>query len=88
VVLKGSSGRSETTASFKKYGYAVLRSRLLEQGVLVEQDGRLVFAQDHLFSSPSAAAACVMGRTANGLVEWKDGEGRVLGQLQTGSSTD
>jgi hypothetical protein len=88
VVLKGSSGRSETTASFKKYGYAVLRSRLLEQGVLVEQDGRLVFARDHLFSSPSAAAACVMGRTANGLVEWKDGEGRVLGQLQTGSSTD
>ena len=42
-----------------------LRMKLQESGVLVEDNGRLRFTQDYLFSSPSGAAAVVMGRTAN-----------------------
>ena len=38
---------------------------------------------DHLFSSPSAAAAVIMGRSANGLVEWKDLAGRDLKSIET-----
>ena len=82
VVLKGSSGRVETVPSFQKAGLQRLRDRLREQGVLVEVDGRIRFERDHLFSSPSAAAACVTGRTANGLIEWKDATGRTLGEVR------
>lgn len=81
VVLKGSSGRLETVPSFQKHGYQRVRDRLLEQGVLTKQDGRIRFERDHLFASPSAAAACVTGRTANGLIEWKDARGRILSEL-------
>jgi hypothetical protein len=40
------------------------------------------FSQDYVFSSPSTAAAVVLGRSANGRVEWKDSQGRMLKQLQ------
>lgn len=82
VVLKGSSGRVEATPSFRKAGLQRVRDRLRDQGVLVEVDGRIRFERDHLFSSPSAAAACVTGRTANGMVEWKDEKGRTLADLR------
>jgi hypothetical protein len=88
VVLKGSSGRLETVPSFQKHGYQLVRDRLREQGVLVEIDGRIRFERDHLFSSPSAAAACVTGRTANGLIEWKDAKGRTLGDLREANAQE
>ncbi len=40
------------------------------------------FTQDYVFSSPSIAAAVVPGRSANGRVEWKDGQGRTVKALQ------
>jgi len=40
------------------------------------------FSQDYVFSSPSLAAAVVLGRSANGRVEWKDSSGRTLKKLQ------
>lgn len=82
VVLKGSSGRADTVPSFQKHGYQLVRNRLREQGVLIEVNSRIRFERDHLFSSPSAAAACVTGRAANGLIEWKDASGRTLADLR------
>lgn len=79
VVLSGSSGRIETVPSFQKHGYNRIREQLLEQGVLAAEGDRVRFVRDHLFQSPSGAAACVTGRTANGWVEWKDAQGRTLG---------
>ena len=43
---------------------------------------RLTFARDYLFDSPSGAAAAVLGRTANGWIEWKNAEGRTLSQVK------
>lgn len=41
-----------------------------------------------MFFSPSTAAMVMLGRTANGRVEWKTGDGRTLKQLQSeGTST-
>jgi hypothetical protein len=40
-----------------------------------------VFQQDHLFPSPSAAAALVLGESANGWVEWKDVNGVTLSDV-------
>jgi hypothetical protein len=40
------------------------------------------FTKDYLFSSPSIAAAVVMGRSANGLVEWKNKAGTSIKENQ------
>src|SRR3546814_1563947 len=61
VVLAGSSGRLDTVPSFQSHGYHRVREQLLEQGVLVAEGGRIRFTRDHLFQSPSGAAACVTG---------------------------
>jgi len=37
---------------------------------------------DYLFSSPSSAAAVVLGRNANGLMEWKDNQGKELKAIE------
>ncbi|MDD5277602.1 MAG: DUF4357 domain-containing protein [Methylovulum sp.] len=50
--------------------------------LLKKVEGKLIFENDYLFSSPSAAAAIVMGRSANGLIEWKDGSGKVLKSIE------
>jgi len=82
VVLKGSTGRVDTVPTFQKHGYHRVRELLAQQGAIVTVDGRIRFEKDHLFSSPSAAAACVTGRTANGSIEWKDAAGRTLREVR------
>jgi hypothetical protein len=46
-----------------------------------EPNGEYVFKQDFLFSSPISAAAVVLGRSANGWVEWKDEHGQTLNDV-------
>jgi len=81
VVFKGSEIASDPPLSFPK-SFSTLRNELLESEIIREVDGKLVFQNDYLFSSPSAAAAVVMGRSANGLTEWKDSSGRVLKSIE------
>jgi hypothetical protein len=57
------------------------RRNLLKTGVLVKEYNHLRFAKAHLFSTPSGAAAVVMGRTANGFIEWKDSDGLKLKEI-------
>lgn len=83
VVLQGSTGRVETVPTFQQHGYHRVREQLAQQGVIATMDGRIRFEKDYLFSSPSAAAACVTGRTANGLIEWKDIAGRTLRDVRS-----
>ncbi len=52
-----------------------LRQQLIENGVLLQDDDHYRFSQDYVFSSPSTAAAVVLGRSANGRIEWKDSRG-------------
>ena len=51
--------------------YSKLLAELVTTGVLSSQDGRCVFTENYAFKSPSAAAAVVNGRPANGTIEWK-----------------
>jgi hypothetical protein len=39
------------------------------------------FTSDHIFSSPSAAAAAVLACSANGWDEWKTKNGKTLNDL-------
>lgn len=59
-----------------------LRRPLLETGVLIDEGETLRFAADHVFGSPSAAAAAVLGRTANGWTEWKRKDGATLSEVK------
>lgn len=53
-------------------GYESLHQQLCDDGVLVEAENELRrFSTDYAFSSPSAAAAVVTGRSANGREQWK-----------------
>ncbi|QIB64415.1 GIY-YIG nuclease family protein [Kineobactrum salinum] len=57
-------------------GYALLLSELRKTGVLAEQNGLCLFTEHTAFKSPSAAAAVVNGRPANGTIEWKFANGK------------
>ncbi|MFO7884017.1 MAG: DUF4357 domain-containing protein [Desulfobacteraceae bacterium] len=85
--VKDCSDRAElkSTAVYLLFGKAEssTRDELLETELIKEHNGRLIFEADYLFSSPSAAAAVFMGRSANGLIEWKDKKGRDLKLIET-----
>jgi hypothetical protein len=82
VVLKGSQIANSITNSFPK-NWVTLRENLIEDGIIRYLDEKLILLEDVLFSSPSAAAAVVMGRSANGLTEWKLENGRVLKSVES-----
>lgn len=82
VVLKGSVGRLENVPSIQNTSGERMRQRLVATGVLRPEGAKVVFERDHLFRSPSAAAAALLGRTANGWVEWKSEDGRTLGDIK------
>ena len=63
-----------------------IRSSLKSDGVLVEDNGVLTFVSDHIFPSPSAAAATVLARRANGWTEWKYKDGRTLDEVKRQSN--
>jgi Domain of unknown function (DUF4357) len=42
----------------------------------------VVFSRDHLFASPSMAAVPLMGRSANGWVDWKTPHGQTLDEVK------
>lgn len=88
VVLKGSSGRRDMVESIFTTAYATTREPLLENGILKTEGDRVVFTQDHLFSSPSAAAAVLLGRNANGWTEWRTKDGRTLDEVKRQSVVD
>jgi hypothetical protein len=71
TVLQGSEARSSWSAS--AHSYKGLHEALVKEGVLVPNpvDGNLKFGRDYVFTSPSAAAAVVTGRQANGRIEWR-----------------
>ena len=86
VVHKGSKGRAEIVPSIQGTSHERMRSQLITESVLTENAGNagsmLVFTRDHLFSSPSTAAMAVMGRSANGWVEWKTASGKTLDEVK------
>ncbi|MFA6186584.1 MAG: GIY-YIG nuclease family protein [Phycisphaerae bacterium] len=59
-------------------GLSSLRKKLVEDGILVEENNIYKFISDYIFSSPSAAAGTVLAREANGWLEWKYKNGKTL----------
>lgn len=73
TVLEGSTARADWAGTHKHPGYQQQHAALLGDGTLqAEANGLARFTQDVVFSSPSAAAAVVAGRSANGRTSWID----------------
>ncbi len=84
VVRAGSQAVADTVPSMAQHvrGMYDLRQDLISNGVLAMQGGLYQLTQDYSFTSPSTAAAVVLGRSANGRVEWKAADGRTLKEIQ------
>lgn len=81
VVYKGSKANVELTQTSNST-IRNLRQKLVDDQILILKSTILEFSDDYLFSSPSAAASQVLGRNANGWIEWKDGKGKTLDELK------
>ena len=77
IVLQGSQMRKETRKSCRDL-ILKRREELIASGKVVDY----VFAEDVIFSSPSAAAGVILGGDSNGLVCWQNESGVLLKQLQ------
>ena len=77
VVLEGSQVEIKDSpylpASLKEMRQNLIASRVIQAGVLKEKQ---------LFSSPSYAAAFLLGMQTNGRTDWKDQDGRTLKELE------
>jgi hypothetical protein len=71
TVLEGSHARQSWVST--PHAYKAPHESLVKDEVLVPDppSGLLRFARDYVFASPSAAAAVVTGRNANGRIEWR-----------------
>lgn len=80
AVLKGSKVADNVATSLSK---SVLNKRqlLFDKGVV---DENLTFTQDWAFTSPSLAAAIVVGYSINGRNAWKNKEGISLKEIEEG----
>lgn len=82
VVMKGSTVVSEERPSAENFPYMMdQRRKLIADGTLVTKGSLLAFTKDVEFSSPSAAATVIHGGNANGLLVWKNPQGKTLKQL-------
>jgi hypothetical protein len=82
VVFKGSKAAGSIVASITS-NFVSLRQKLITEEILLDKGDHLEFTDDYIFSSPSTAATIVLGRNANGLVEWKLKDGKTLKDFES-----
>ena len=78
-----SSKAAATTVSSMTSSFIKIRQKLIDEGVLIDKGEFFEFSDDYIFSSPSTAAVIVMGRSANGLTEWKSKDGKTLKEFES-----
>jgi uncharacterized protein DUF4357 len=77
IVQAGSMVRSEWIGTNRSNAsYRTLYEDLLSRGVIAVSGGAATMVEDYAFSSPSAAAAVISGRAANGRTKWKRPDGQ------------
>lgn len=87
VVVKGSQLVKEQVPSIHQY-MSTLRKDLLAHGVIADNGQYYVFTQDQVFGSPSTAAGVILGRTANGRIEWRTSARKTLKELQEAAAKE
>jgi len=83
VIFENSQVANPVTNSYPQT-MQKLRDTLISEGVIVKEQNKMILKRDYLFSSSSSAAMIIMGRSANGLTEWKMKSGKTLQDYETG----
>ncbi|TQD39084.1 GIY-YIG nuclease family protein [Haloflavibacter putidus] len=81
IILKGSEAKKRLSNSCTET-YRNLRRKLLDTKILIEHNDKLIFAEDTVFNSPSAASNMVLGRNSNGFTEWINKNGKSFREVQ------
>lgn len=84
-------GKPTATPVFYKDLSARWRSRWIANRREIELDRsgkHYRFTQDHAFGSPSTAAGVILARTANGRIQWKNKQGKMLKAIQMAQSEE
>lgn len=81
IVAKGSEAKKSLSKSCTET-YINMRRKLVETKIMVENGDKLIFAEDAVFNSPSAASNMVLGRNSNGFTEWVNKKGMTFKEVQ------
>lgn len=77
ILSEGSILAPESTKSFKQSG---LRDKFIKE-YCIKEEGQVTLLHDVAFDTPSSASGYVFGRTSNGWDDWRDKEGKKLGEV-------
>lgn len=81
IVLKGSIARAEPTKHKKESNELKFRDKLIDEGIIDEVNGVLLFVKDYAFNSPSTAADIVSLGSNSGWKVWKTKDGKTLEEV-------
>ncbi|WP_334058218.1 GIY-YIG nuclease family protein [Polaribacter sp. P097] len=81
IVSKGSEAKKNLSKSCTET-YRNMRRKLLETSIMRENLDKLIFTEDTIFNSPSAASNMVLGRNSNGFTEWITQNGQTFKEVQ------
>ena len=81
IVSRGSEAKKSLSKSCTET-YRNMRRKLVETGIMKENLDKLVFTEDTIFNSPSAASNMVLGRNSNGFTEWITKNGLTFKEVQ------
>jgi hypothetical protein len=77
TILKGSKAKKDISASFPE-SMQNKRDEMINAGILIDCDDCLMFAKDYSCKSASEASNLINGASTNGLLVWKDSNGKTL----------
>jgi hypothetical protein len=81
VVLKGSIARTEPVQSKSGSNQLKFKEKLMDEGIIVESNGKHIFAKDYSFNSPSLASDIVSLSSTNGWDRWRTKAGKSLDEI-------
>lgn len=81
IVAKGSEAKKSLSNSCTET-YRNMRRKLIETKIMIDNGDKLTFAEDAIFSSPSAASNMILGRNSNGFTEWVNQDGLSFKEIQ------
>jgi len=83
VVLAGSDVSTILKDSLST-GYKKLREQLIATRTITDVNGKFQFSKNHLFTSPSQAAAIIVGYAINGRNAWQNSDGKTIKEIENG----
>lgn len=81
IVSKSSEAKKSLSKSCTET-YRNMRRKLVDTEIMVEDKEKLIFAEDAVFNSPSAASNMILGRNSNGFTEWVNKDGLTFKEVQ------